>query len=160
MTDELKKLGQLLHGIDIAMMTTVDEDGSLRSRPMWAIRDEFDQGLLWFFTHASGHKINEIENEHHIGLAFSAPNKQDYVSVSGRATLVKDPAKIDKFWSSAVKVWFPKGQDDPDLALLRVTIDQAEYWDAPSGTMLYLYGLAKATLTGEPPHPGGHGVVR
>ena len=157
---DLKKLGDMIGGIDIGMLTTVEEDGSLRSRPMWAIRKEVEQGLLWFFTRASAHKTAEIEHEHHVGVAFSAPNKQDYVSVSGRATLVRDRAKIDQFWSSAVKVWFPKGEDDPDVALLRVTIDKGEYWDAPSGTMLYLFGLAKAALTGEPPHPSGHGVVR
>ena len=47
--------------------------------------------------------------------------------------------------------WFPKGTEDPELALIRVTIEDAEYWDAPNGKMVVLFAYAKAVLTGEKP---------
>jgi hypothetical protein len=53
-----------------------------------------------------------------------------------------------------MRTWFPKGVSDPEIALLKVEIDQAEYWDAPSSTMVYVTGYAKAALTGKSPHPG------
>ena len=62
--------------------------------------------------------------------------------------------------SSRCKVWFPKGKEDPEVALLEVTVKQAEYWDAPSSTMLHAYGYVKAVVTGESPQPGGHGTVK
>jgi general stress protein 26 len=43
------KLGELIKGIRVAQLTTVEDDGSLRSRPMGTQDIEFD-GTLWFFT--------------------------------------------------------------------------------------------------------------
>ena len=157
-TNDTAKLWDMIKSIEIAMMVTAD-DGVLRSRPMAMSQKEFD-GTLWFFTRASAHKVTEIESEHGVNLAFANPTRQNYVSVSGKASLVQSRVDIDAHWAESVKVWFPKGKDDPELALLKVTVDQAEYWDAPSSMMLHAYGYVKATLTGESPQPGGHGTVK
>ena len=50
-SNDIKKLGELIKDIRIAMLTTVDEDGSLRSRPMATQDAEFD-GVLWFMVGA------------------------------------------------------------------------------------------------------------
>ena len=52
-------------------------------------------------------------------------------------------------WNPMLKPWFPDGLETPDIALLKITADHAEYWDTSSNTMLHLYGMAKAALTGE-----------
>lgn len=150
--DDTQKLWKLIEGIEIAMLTTEDE-GHLRSRPMAVVQDEFD-GFLWFFTRTSAHKVTEVQEDQRVNLAYSHPGKQHYVSVSGSAQLVRDPQAIKAHWREAMRTWFPKGAEDPDLALLRVRVQQAEYWDAPSSAMIYAYGYVKAALTGEPPHPG------
>jgi general stress protein 26 len=129
--ESIAKLNELIKDIEIAMLTTYDQDGSLHSRPMATQKVEFD-GLLWFFTRASSHKVQEIEREHHVNLAYSAPDKQRYVSVSGMARLVKDRPKMEELWNPVYKAWFPDGLDDPDLALLKVSVEHAEYWDSPS----------------------------
>jgi general stress protein 26 len=154
-TEHTKRLWELIKAIDIAMLVTEDE-GHLRSRPMAGVKQDFD-GVLWFFTRASSHKTTEAGAGQKVNLSYAHPGQQDYVSVSGRATLVQDPAAIDQHWSEAMRVWFPQGRDDPDIAMLKVTVDQAEYWDAPSSAMLHAYGYVKAVLTGTPPNPGGHG---
>lgn len=147
------KLYDLIKDVRIAMMTTVDTDGSLRSRPMHSQAAD-KNGDLWFFTKASAHKNDEIGREHRVNLSYADTSAQTYVSVSGHAELVRDRAKIDELWSEPLRAWFPNGKDDPDVALIRVRPDKAEYWDSPSSTMVHLYGYAKAALTGEPPHPG------
>ena len=79
---QIKKLRELIKDIDIGMLTTVDEDGSLHSRPMSTNSEvEFD-GDLWFFTYASSHKVTEVEQHHQVNVSFSDPHKQNYVSVS------------------------------------------------------------------------------
>ena len=156
-TNDTAKLWDLIKTVEIAMMVT--EDGEhLRSRPMAVSQKQFD-GTLWFFTRASAHKVAEVEQDHRVNLAYAHPGKQDYVSVSGRASLVRDRAAIDQHWTESLRTWFPKGKDDPDVALIKVAVQQAEYWDAPSSTMLHAYGYVKAVVTGEPPQPGGHGTV-
>jgi len=149
----IKKLGELINDIKFAMLTTVEPDGSLRSRPMAAQQVEFD-GDLWFFTGASSHKVYDIENNPQVNVAFSEPSDQNYVSMSGRATLVRDRQKAEDLWNVFYRSWFPKGLDDPDLALIKVEVDGVEYWDSPSSAVVHLYGLAKVMLTGTPPSPG------
>ena len=127
--------------------------GELRSRPMVASQSSFD-GTLWFFTQASAHKVDEVQADQRVGVSYSDPSKQNYVSMSGRATVVRDRAAIDAHWAEPLRTWFPKGKDDPEIALLRVAVTQAEYWDAPNSTMLHRYGYLKARLTGTPPAGG------
>jgi general stress protein 26 len=114
-------------------------------------QDADEAGDLWFFTKLQSPKVTEISKDGQVNLGFSNPSKQDYVSVSGRAEIVRDRAKIEEKWSEPLKAWFPGGKDDPHIALIRVHPERGEYWDSPSSTLLHLYGYAKATLTGSSP---------
>ena len=149
-----EKLWSMMKSIRIAMLTT-DDGGHLRACPMAASQDDFD-GTLWFLTQASSHKVAEVGADRPVGVTYAEAGKQDYVSLSGNARLVRDKAAITEHWQESMRTWFPKGTDDPDIALLRVEITEAEYWDAPNSTMVHAYGYLKAVVTGEPPHPGGN----
>jgi general stress protein 26 len=149
-TEAIKKLRDLIKGINIAMLTTVDEsDGTLRSRPMGTQQVEFD-GDLWFFTRASAPKVGEVEREQQVNVSYADAGHNRYVSVSGTAHLVRDRKKNQELWNHLFKDWFPEGLDDPDLALLRVAVEKAEYWDSPSGKLVALAGFVKAIATGAP----------
>lgn len=150
------KLWSMMKGIQIAMMTT-DDDGHLRARPMAASQSEFD-GTLWFFTRADAHKVEEGAN-HQVGVSYSDSGQQNYVSLSGKAELVRDKATVKAHWAEYLRTWFPKGVEDPDIALLKVSVEAAEYWDAPNSKMLHAYGYVKAVITGESPHPGDNKKV-
>jgi general stress protein 26 len=156
-TDALEQLREKIDGIRIAMLTTVEEDGSLHSRPMATQETESD-GDLWFFTAAGSPKTGEIRRDHRVNLSYADPDDQRYVSVSGTARVVRDPAKAKELWNPLLKAWFPKGLDDPELALLRVEVEKAEFWDAPSGKMVQLAGFLKALATGKryEADPGEH----
>lgn len=156
--EQTQKLWSMIKGVGIAMLVTEDGD-HLRGRPMAASQSEFD-GTLWFFTRASSHKVSEVEHDTRVCATYAEPSKQDYVSLSGRARLVRDKAAIKAHWSEGVRTWFPKGQDDPDIALLEVRVEAAEYWDAPNRAMVHAYGYVKAVVTGTPPKPGGNEKVR
>jgi general stress protein 26 len=151
--NDIQKLRDLIRDIRVAMLTTADEDGSLRSRPMATQETELD-GDLWFFTAAYSPKVSEVKREHNVNLAYVKPDDERYVSVSGKAELVRDKGKTRELWNPALKAWFPQGLDDPELALLRVRVEKAEYWDSPSGKMVQLAGFAKAILTGKRYEPG------
>ena len=153
---DLDTLGKLISGIKFAMMTTSEANGSLRSRPMSCMQMDGD-GCLWFFTSASSGKVEEALEDRHVNIAWSHPDKQDYVSVSGTASIVRDKAKMQSLWTPWIKPWFPDGLDDPDLVLMKVAIDEYEYWDAPGSAIKRGYGLAKAMLTGKPDALGEHG---
>jgi general stress protein 26 len=144
----IERLRELIKDIDFAMMTTVDEDGSLRSRPMSTQKEPFD-GDLWFFTEARAPKVDEIQREHEVNLAYADPKHQRYISLSGRAQLVIDDAKKRQLWEPTHKIYFPNGPEDPNVALLRVVVNKAEYWEAGSNAVGRLIDFAKALVTGD-----------
>lgn len=158
--ESTEKLWGMIKGVRIAMMTTLDENGILRSRPMATLPHAgFDDGTLWFFTRADSPKVHELQEHWRVNLSYADPGDQNYVSVSGIAQLVRDQDKIRFLWRDIMSTWFPNGPDDPEVALLKVTVDQAEYWDSPSSAMVYAYGYVKAKITGEAPSPGDHAKI-
>lgn len=146
--ENIAKLSKLLKDIRIAMLTTVDDDGSLHSRPM-ATQEMDPDGILWFFTEAHSGKVHELDRDRHVNVSYSKPDDQVYVSVSGTARVVRDTAKAKQLWNPMLKAWFPNGPEDPDVALLRVDVAKAEYWDSPSSAVVHLIGFAKAIATGK-----------
>ncbi len=127
----LQALYGLIRDIGVAMLTTCAQDGRYVSRPVATLPAPFD-GSLWFFTSASSHKAAEIRARPRVNLAYASPSRNAYVSVSGRASVRRDRRRIDALWSPSQRVWFPGGKDDPDLTLLRVRMETAEYWDGPA----------------------------
>ena len=153
-SEATQKMWSMIKDIGFAMMTTEDGD-NLRARPMVAAQKDFD-GNLYFFTRASSHKVDEVKGDQRVGVTYANPSKQDYVSLSGHARLVRDKGVVTSHWQESLRTWFPKGIDDPDIAVLKVEVTSAEYWDAPNSTMLHAYGYVKAVVTGAPPNPGGN----
>lgn len=152
--DDLQKLRELVKDIDFCMLTTVDEGGDLHSRPMSSNGDIDPNGDIWFFTNASSHKVSEIAKLAKVNVSFADPDNQRYVSVSGRAQLDRDRKKIDELWRPEFKIWFPKGKDDPEVALLRIKLEKAEYWDSPSSTIGYALSFVSSLVTGKEPDLG------
>ena len=150
----IKKLGGMIKDIKFAMLTTVCPDGTLRSRPMATQETEFD-GELWFFTYANSEKVQEVEDEEHVNVSYADPASNAYVSVSGRAFITLDREKAKQLWRPVLRAWFPKGLDDPNLALMRIEVDQAEYWDGPSSKMVQLVTYVKTVATGKRADPPG-----
>ena len=147
--DDLEKLRELVKEIDFCMLTTVDETGDLRSRPMSSNGDIDPDGDIWFFTSASSHKVSEIEKLPKVNVSFADPDNQHYISISGTAQLVRDRNKIEELWRPEFKMWFPEGTDDPDIALLRISLEKAEYWDSPSSTVGFMLNFVSSLVTGK-----------
>ena len=131
------------------MLTTVGENNDLHSRPM-SLNGEVDEaGNLWFFTSASSHKVSEVNRSPKCSVSFAAPDDNRYVSITATAELVTDRRKIKELWKPILQAWFPEGSDDPDLGLLRVQIEKAEYWDSPSSKVAQVVSFVSALVTGK-----------
>lgn len=147
-----EKLIDLINHLHIAMFTTVSTTDTLRSRPMATLKIDEAERALWFFTAIDAPKSDEIAEEHQVCVTYASPQKQSYVSISGRAQIIRDLDKARELWTPMAKLWFPAGVEDPRLGLLRVQMDEAEYWDSPSSKVVQLFGMAKGALmrTGMP----------
>jgi general stress protein 26 len=143
--EAIKKLHDLIKGIKTASLVTVDNNGQLHSRPMVTQEAEFN-GDVWFFTARDTDKTYESEMHPQVNVTYASGNT--FVSLAGRASIVDDVAKKKELWKESLRVWFENGPEDPNVVLLKVEGDEAQYWDAPDGPIGSLVAMAKVVLTG------------
>jgi general stress protein 26 len=135
----IEKLNELISGIEIAMFTSVHPTGHIHSRPM-ATQAVSEEGFLWFFARQHSSKVDEIRNVHEVNVSYADPANMRFVSVSGPCELVRSRPTANSLWKPEYKRWFPQGVEDPDMILLKVTVNTAEYWDSTAGRMRRLDG--------------------
>lgn len=154
----MQRVAELVKRAGVVMLTSIDEAGQLVSRPMHPRHIDAD-GSIRFFTSMKSEKLSQLGR---VNIAVANIPDSDYISLSGTSAIELDREVIDALWTSDAKPWFPEGKDDPDLTVLRVDVDLAEFWDATNSRMVQLAALARARVTGHLSHvlKGDHGVVR
>jgi general stress protein 26 len=147
--DKQKHLTDLIQHFHTAMLVTRGPEGELRSRPL-AIAEVREDGLVTFATSIESGKVHDIEADPHVNVSLQDAKR--FVSVTGRAAIVQDRGEIDRLWSEAWKVWFPRGKADPSICLVQVDASSAEYWDQSGGKGIkYLFEAAAAYIKGTTP---------
>lgn len=154
-SDELTRLSKLVEGMSVAMMTTVDDDDALVSRPMSPL--EMDaHGAMWFFTDLRSEKIEHLRA---VNLSFADADKSIYVSISGRGEVHAEQARINELWTAFARPWFPEGKDSGNVALLKFVPSTAEYWDAPHSKMVRMFAMAASIVASTPIGMGDHDTL-
>lgn len=155
----IRKIGELIKDMHICMMVTAAQDGSFDARPMATQKTDFD-GTVWFLTPVESGKVGEIQHDSHVTLVYSDPGRNSFVSAKGRAEISRDRAKIHELWNPMYKAWFPAGEDDPHIAVLKVDIAEAHYWEASSSKLIYGMKYLAAAVTGGAVKVGESGTVK
>lgn len=158
--EQITRLLEMLREQKFGMLSTVDpEKGIIRSRPM--LTQEVESNCtLWFMTSDVTAKVDEIEHEHQVNVNYVDPSDSTFISLSGTARMVRDPARVDRYWRDTDKAWYPRGKDDPHIVLIKVDVSDAEYWEGPSSKVVQLYAMARAIATGtRPTDVGEHAKI-
>ena len=162
---KLDDLFKLIDGIEVAMFTTRRPDGHLVSRPM-QVQGRVAGADLWFVTDIDTHKMDELEQEPNVNLSFYRDRTREWVSVSGRARIVRDRAKIHELYQPDWRAWFEDqggerdgGPDDPRLALIAVDADTVVYMVSNTPRPVVLFEVVKGIITGSQPDVGETRVV-
>jgi general stress protein 26 len=145
------RVWDIIEKIGVCMLTT-QFAGGLRARPLEA-RPDREAGLIFFVTDLRSGKEHEIEAEHDVGLVFIDAKDKAYLSLTARAEILRDQAKVAEIWKSTDNAWWD-GPNDPNVCVLRVRPLTAELWDGPASKAVAAYEFAKARLTGEKPNLG------
>ena len=141
---------ELMKKIGFAMLVTRDGD-KLRARPMSAYFER-EENAIYFLTDARRHKDEEIASNPSINLSFADASSQKYVSLTGTAVVSNDRGKIKELFSTPAKAWWDNA-NDPNIRVLKITPDDAEFWDSP-GTIISYVKMAAAAVTGTRPDIG------
>src|SRR5512139_2928231 len=148
--NQTEKICNLLNDFDTAMLVTYGPTRPPRARPM-AIAKVEPNGELWFFTGRETEKVHEIESNQQV-LIVCQDEGGRYVSMSGTAALVTDRTRANELWKEPYRTWFPGGVDDPDLVLISVRPEEAEYWDSQGMKgVRYAFEAVKGYVTGSRP---------
>jgi general stress protein 26 len=160
--DARQLLWQMIKDIKFAMFVTRHGNGHLHARPMTTQNKALGTDeSLWFFMSRMSGPVDDLKAQPVVNISYADPSADTYVSVSGTAAVVEDPARRNELWNKAAEAWFPGGPSDPDLALVQVQIAHANYWDVKESKLVQLLEMAKAVVTGKPPNDlGEHGEVR
>jgi general stress protein 26 len=119
------------------VMIGLDDGG--HSEPLTAQLDQDQVDTLFFFIG----KDNRLAGGGAAMAQFVSKGHDFFACLAGTARVDDDFAMIDKLWNKQVGAWFPGGKADPNLALLRFDIDDAEMWETDmslSGKVKMLFG--------------------
>jgi general stress protein 26 len=160
--DARQLLWKMIKDIRFAMFVTRHGNGHLHARPMTTQNTALGADeSLWFFMSRRSGPVDDLKAQPIVNISYADPSADTYVSVSGTAAVVEDPARKNELWNKATEAWFPGGPTDPDLALVQVQIAHANYWDVKESKLVQLFEMAKAVVTGKPPTDmSEHGEVR
>jgi general stress protein 26 len=146
--DDTRKVAELIKDTRVAMLTHVDATGRLVSHPMATQEVEFDGDVL-FIAERDSHKCQDIAAQSPAKVNVSFSSGSSWVSLSGTAEIVDDPAKLEELWNTFTDAWMEGGPEDPNNVLIKVSADSAEFWDTPGSKATQVLNLVKAKVTGE-----------
>ena len=151
---KLDELYELIEGIEIAMLTTIEADGTLTSRPM-ATQKRRDGVDLWFMTSTETHKADALRRHPQVNIAYYNNKSREWVSVSGIATLSSDRALIHQVYQKDWKAYLGDeggerdgGPDDPRILLIEIEAQEATYMKSNTPRVIALFKVMKAMATG------------
>jgi general stress protein 26 len=148
-TDAEKRehLRKIINDSHSGMFVTRRPDGTMHGRPMANAQVGEDFGSLWFATSRSSAKASELRSDDHVFLGYNNSSGTEWAAVNGRGRVVDDRAKARELWEPMWKNWWDS-PDDPELVLIEVTPESAEYWDM-GNRLVAAVKFAIGTITGK-----------
>jgi general stress protein 26 len=126
--EAIPAIAQQLREIDTCMFATRAADGELHARPMSNNGKVDWDGSSWFFAPADGRLVAELERDPAAVTTYRADDRFAWVSLSGTARVVDDPAAKREHWLPELERWFPAGPEDDNVALIRLDATAAQWW--------------------------------
>jgi general stress protein 26 len=148
---------KLIKEIRYGLLTHRHPDGKLRSHPLTTQNRSLDPGdPLYFFVSKKTELGQRLPADGNVCVNYADPQEDVYVCISGQASINGDLATKKRLFNALAKAWFPGGADDPDLELVEVSIEHAEYWNVKESKTTQLLKVASAAVSGQQPEMGEH----
>lgn len=120
-------MSKKMRDLDLCMMTTITKSGMTASRPMSNNGDVEYDGNSYYFTWEKSHLVKDLEKNNHVSLTFSGPKKL-FLSVSGKAKLIRSKDKMAEHWVKSLDQWFKDGIDTKGVVMINVKAKRIKYW--------------------------------
>jgi general stress protein 26 len=144
MEDAIERMKDMITSMEVAMLATCDKHGAIWSRPMYTVQVDDKMGV-WFFTNKNAPKVQDLKEDSSVNISYADFRNHTYLSLTGKAKMIDDPELKDQLWDPILENWFPAGNSDRDVQLLKVTVEGAEYWDSETSEMINLWNKQDST---------------
>lgn len=142
----LENINNIVKDIRFTMMTTITADEKhLHACPMTTNKNELENGKIWFIGDRTTETIKDIEKNPQVNLSYTSADHKDFVSINGVAKLIDDKAKLDELWSPIYAAFYEHGKEDPNVQIICVECNGAEYWQS-GNSVVNMFKLASAAL--------------
>lgn len=149
----LDEVMDLVRNQNIAMLSTMD-GRDLVSRPM-GMQEPDEDGTLWFITRTNSDVTTQVAADPRVNIALA---DGDYISITGQASVVHDPARAKELWGPFVETWMQCEPEDPEVALIRVNPETISYWETP-GAVATAFSMVRGMVGDHEPKLGESGTV-
>lgn len=156
--DAVKKLQNMAKEVKVCMFCTYDSTNRLQTAPMSTNKVD-EEGNIWFISDKNSQRNTDLAGNDTTDLIFGDPAKENYISVHGSSEVLYDKEIIKDLWNPIVKTWFQGGVDDPNISVIKVTPDDAYYWDTKHGKMVSFIKIIAGAVTGKTMDDGVEGKL-
>lgn len=147
--EAIEKLKKIVDQTDIGMLSTYPENSDYIHAVPMSRQEVDDEGNIWFLFSSESGTYEHLEQSSKVSLLYSDVRNYSFVSINGIAEVSQDRAKIEKYWNKMVEGWFDRGIDDPRIRVLKVSPDEAHYWDTKSNKLVTFFKVAARAITGK-----------
>ena len=111
-------------------LITLDSKGRVHARTMDPFPPD-ENMLIWFGTNPKSRKVTEIRRNNRVTLYYFDRKSPAYVTISGIARLVNDPAEKARRWKDEWRAFYP--DHEKGYLLIAVTPKQLEIVNEKKG---------------------------
>lgn len=145
----LADISEAMRDIDFCMLSTKTGSGGIAARPMSNNREVEYDGDSFFFACDDAHSVHEIDADPNVGLTYHGKDHLlgkpgIFISIEGKAELIRDKGEFEEHWTSGLDRWFKEGTDTPGLVLIKVHANRIHYWDGGEEGEVQLEATASA----------------
>ena len=147
---KLDDISEKMRDIDFTMLSTRTASGAIAARPMSNNRQVDYDGDSYFFTCEDTGTVRDIQSDPNVGLGLQGKAgmlgmKPFFITIEGKAELIKDKSRFEEHWTKDLDAWFKQGVDTPGLVLIKVHAERLHYWDGFDEGEIALEGRAVET---------------
>lgn len=130
-TMTIQELSKKMKGIDLCMLTTVNDAGVPESRPMSHNGQVEYDGTSYFFTDENTKMVQQLRVNNNVTLSFIHPKLigKTFIALSGEADLVTEKSEMEKHWTKDLDAWFDDGIDTEGIVMIEVKATHIRFWE-------------------------------
>ena len=153
-----QQIAELIETSPMAMMATRLLKVPFSICPMKTLKAD-PEGILYFLSGTHSEHYEDITEDNRVQLLYSDEEQGKYISVYGKAAMDTDRSRIEALWDPDLSPWFD-GKDDPNLVLIEVAVESAQFWDGEQNRLLPLIEGAGVIAPDQPDDTESSGKFR